>query len=147
MTARLSSYWRRTVTSVTAPNCSAGLATTQPHPLGRPDWKRTVVFTISNDSSARPRHHLLLFNLSDLRVVANALKPFDGHRLFKSGQHVNGQLIAGGPKTVLAQIKRIRDEIGAGIVALTFASGGERDQTLRAMELFGLKVLPHLHEL
>lgn len=58
----------------------------------------------------------------------------------------NGQLLAGGPETVLAQIARIRNEIGAGILDLTFVPGGGRDRTLRSIELFGTQVLPRLRD-
>jgi len=57
-----------------------------------------------------------------------------------------GQVIVGGPETVLAQVRRIRDELGAGIVDLVVgAQLGER--TLHSIELFGTKVLPRLREL
>ncbi|HXM56566.1 MAG TPA: LLM class flavin-dependent oxidoreductase [Candidatus Dormibacteraeota bacterium] len=54
-----------------------------------------------------------------------------------------GQLLAGGPDTVLAQARRIRDELGAGILELVFQPMG-REKTLRAIELFGRSVLPSL---
>jgi len=57
-----------------------------------------------------------------------------------------GQVIVGGPDTVLAQVRRIRDELGAGILDLVIgAQLGER--TLRSIELFGTKVLPRMREL
>jgi alkanesulfonate monooxygenase SsuD/methylene tetrahydromethanopterin reductase-like flavin-dependent oxidoreductase (luciferase family) len=56
-----------------------------------------------------------------------------------------GQVIVGGPETVLAQVRRIRDELGAGVLDLVVgAQLGER--TLRSIELFGKKVLPCLRE-
>jgi alkanesulfonate monooxygenase SsuD/methylene tetrahydromethanopterin reductase-like flavin-dependent oxidoreductase (luciferase family) len=56
-----------------------------------------------------------------------------------------GQVIVGGPDTVLAQVRRIRDELGAGILDLVVgAQLGER--TLRSIELFGTKVLPRIRE-
>jgi alkanesulfonate monooxygenase SsuD/methylene tetrahydromethanopterin reductase-like flavin-dependent oxidoreductase (luciferase family) len=57
-----------------------------------------------------------------------------------------GQLLAGGPDRVLSQIKWIRDELGTGILDLGFSPVG-RDKTLHAIELFGTKVLPRMHEL
>jgi alkanesulfonate monooxygenase SsuD/methylene tetrahydromethanopterin reductase-like flavin-dependent oxidoreductase (luciferase family) len=57
-----------------------------------------------------------------------------------------GQILVGGPETVLKQIKRIRDELGAGILDLAVASQ-LGDKTLSAIELFGTKVLPRMHEL
>jgi len=56
-----------------------------------------------------------------------------------------GQLLAGGPDTVLAQARRIRDELGAGILELVF-SPMSRERTLHAIELFGTRVLPRLRE-
>jgi alkanesulfonate monooxygenase SsuD/methylene tetrahydromethanopterin reductase-like flavin-dependent oxidoreductase (luciferase family) len=56
-----------------------------------------------------------------------------------------GQLLAGGPDTVLAQARRIRDELGAGILEVVF-SPIARERTLHAIELFGTCVLPRLRE-
>jgi alkanesulfonate monooxygenase SsuD/methylene tetrahydromethanopterin reductase-like flavin-dependent oxidoreductase (luciferase family) len=57
-----------------------------------------------------------------------------------------GQVIVGGPETALAQVRRIRDELGAGILDLVVGVQlGER--TLRSIELFGTKVLPRMREL
>jgi alkanesulfonate monooxygenase SsuD/methylene tetrahydromethanopterin reductase-like flavin-dependent oxidoreductase (luciferase family) len=57
-----------------------------------------------------------------------------------------GQLLAGGPDRVWSQIQWIREELGAGILDLTFAPVG-RDKTMHAIELFGTKVLPRMHDL
>ena len=56
-----------------------------------------------------------------------------------------GQLLAGGPDTVLAQARRIRDELGAGVLEVVF-SPMARERTLHAIELFGTRVLPRLRE-
>jgi len=57
-----------------------------------------------------------------------------------------GQIIVGAPDSVLSQVRRIRDEIGAGVIDLVVgAQLGEK--TLRSIELFGTKILPHLREL
>jgi alkanesulfonate monooxygenase SsuD/methylene tetrahydromethanopterin reductase-like flavin-dependent oxidoreductase (luciferase family) len=57
-----------------------------------------------------------------------------------------GQVIVGGPDTVLAQVRRIRDELGAGILDLVVGVQlGER--TMHSIELFGSKVLPQVREL
>ena len=56
-----------------------------------------------------------------------------------------GQVIVGGPETVLAQVRRIRDELGAGILDLVVGVQlGER--TMRSIELFGSQVLPRMRE-
>jgi alkanesulfonate monooxygenase SsuD/methylene tetrahydromethanopterin reductase-like flavin-dependent oxidoreductase (luciferase family) len=57
-----------------------------------------------------------------------------------------GQALCGGPETVLKGIEWIQRELGAGIIELIFVSPG-RDKALRALELFGRRVLPRLHEL
>lgn len=56
-----------------------------------------------------------------------------------------GQLLAGSPDTVLAQARRIRDELGAGILELVFSPLG-RERTLQSIELFGTRVLPRLRD-
>jgi alkanesulfonate monooxygenase SsuD/methylene tetrahydromethanopterin reductase-like flavin-dependent oxidoreductase (luciferase family) len=56
-----------------------------------------------------------------------------------------GQVIVGSPETALNQIRRIRDELGAGII--DFVVGvqlGER--TMRSIELLGSKVLPRMRD-
>ena len=57
-----------------------------------------------------------------------------------------GQLITGGPESVLSQIRALRDDLGAGILEVIFQPVG-RDKMLRSMELFGEKVLPRMREL
>jgi alkanesulfonate monooxygenase SsuD/methylene tetrahydromethanopterin reductase-like flavin-dependent oxidoreductase (luciferase family) len=52
----------------------------------------------------------------------------------------------GGPDTIIEQIQRCRDEIGAGVIDLSLTSPGSRDLGLltRSLELFGTKVLPRI---
>ena len=57
-----------------------------------------------------------------------------------------GQLLVGSPDTVLKQIVRIRDELGAGLLDLVVASQ-LGDKTAQGIELFGTKVLPRMQEL
>jgi alkanesulfonate monooxygenase SsuD/methylene tetrahydromethanopterin reductase-like flavin-dependent oxidoreductase (luciferase family) len=57
-----------------------------------------------------------------------------------------GQLLVGSPATVLKQICTIRDALGCGILDLIFQPVG-RDKTLKAIELFGTKVLPRMRDL
>jgi alkanesulfonate monooxygenase SsuD/methylene tetrahydromethanopterin reductase-like flavin-dependent oxidoreductase (luciferase family) len=57
-----------------------------------------------------------------------------------------GQLLAGSPETVIAQIRNIKEKLGAGILDLSLLTVG-RDKALRAIELFGTKVLPRMHEM
>jgi alkanesulfonate monooxygenase SsuD/methylene tetrahydromethanopterin reductase-like flavin-dependent oxidoreductase (luciferase family) len=57
-----------------------------------------------------------------------------------------GQLLAGSPDSILAQLKWVQDQLGAGIVDLIFAPVG-RDKILKAIDLFGTQVLPRMREL
>ena len=52
----------------------------------------------------------------------------------------------GGPDTIIEQIQRCRDEIGAGVIDLSLTSPSSRDMALltRSLELFGTKVLPRI---
>jgi alkanesulfonate monooxygenase SsuD/methylene tetrahydromethanopterin reductase-like flavin-dependent oxidoreductase (luciferase family) len=53
----------------------------------------------------------------------------------------------GGPDTVVDQIRRCRAESGAGVIDLMFqVTGGDVDVLMRALEIFGKKVLPRIHE-
>ena len=55
----------------------------------------------------------------------------------------------GSPGTVVGQIKRCREEVGAGVVDLMFQTPGSGDLSLLmdALELFGKKVLPHIRDI
>jgi len=57
-----------------------------------------------------------------------------------------GQLLLGSPETVLAQIRSIQAELGAGILDLVFQPMA-RDKMLASIELCGTRVLPRMHEL
>jgi alkanesulfonate monooxygenase SsuD/methylene tetrahydromethanopterin reductase-like flavin-dependent oxidoreductase (luciferase family) len=58
-----------------------------------------------------------------------------------------GQIVCGSPPTVIAQLRRIQAEVGAGIVDLSFQSGAMPfEPALRSLELFGRDVLPCLHD-
>ena len=58
----------------------------------------------------------------------------------------NGQLLAGKPETVIAQIASIQQQLGAGVLDLIFTSPGQ-DKTRHAIELFGTQVLPRIRDL
>jgi alkanesulfonate monooxygenase SsuD/methylene tetrahydromethanopterin reductase-like flavin-dependent oxidoreductase (luciferase family) len=78
---------------------------------------------------------------SDLRGQRGRLVPRDLKERIELGQ-----ILVGGPDTVLAQVRRIRDEIGAGILDLTLgAQLGEK--TTRSIKLFGREVLPRMRDL
>jgi alkanesulfonate monooxygenase SsuD/methylene tetrahydromethanopterin reductase-like flavin-dependent oxidoreductase (luciferase family) len=52
----------------------------------------------------------------------------------------------GGPDEILAQLKQCREQIGCGVVDLSFQTPGSEhpDELMEALELFGKKVLPHI---
>jgi alkanesulfonate monooxygenase SsuD/methylene tetrahydromethanopterin reductase-like flavin-dependent oxidoreductase (luciferase family) len=55
----------------------------------------------------------------------------------------------GSPDTVVEQVRRARDVIGAGVLDLSLHPPGSRDvePLLRALELFGKKVLPRIRDI
>jgi alkanesulfonate monooxygenase SsuD/methylene tetrahydromethanopterin reductase-like flavin-dependent oxidoreductase (luciferase family) len=57
-----------------------------------------------------------------------------------------GQLLAGSPDTVFKQIRTIQREVGAGILDVSFQPVS-REKSLRAIDLFGTRVLPRLRDL
>ncbi|MBN9084857.1 MAG: hypothetical protein BGP04_26600 [Rhizobiales bacterium 62-17] len=54
-----------------------------------------------------------------------------------------GQILLGGPDTVLKQIENIKRELGAGVIDFTVAHQ-MGDKTVRSIELLGEKVLPRI---
>src|SRR3984893_4457983 len=66
--------------------------------------------------------------------------------------HVNRVLpinFCGGPDEIVAQLKQCREQIGAGVVDLSFQTPGSEhpDQLMEALELFGKNVLPHIRDI
>jgi alkanesulfonate monooxygenase SsuD/methylene tetrahydromethanopterin reductase-like flavin-dependent oxidoreductase (luciferase family) len=56
-----------------------------------------------------------------------------------------GSIICGGPESVIRQIRRLRDEIGCGVINLTAKVGNLPDAVVRrGMELFRERVVPEL---
>jgi len=55
----------------------------------------------------------------------------------------------GGPDEIVAQLKQCREQIGAGVVDLSFQTPGSEhpDRLVEALELFGKKVLPHIRDI
>jgi alkanesulfonate monooxygenase SsuD/methylene tetrahydromethanopterin reductase-like flavin-dependent oxidoreductase (luciferase family) len=55
----------------------------------------------------------------------------------------------GSPDTVVEQVRRCRDEVGAGVLDLSLHPPGSRDvdPLMRALELFGKKVLPRIRDI
>jgi alkanesulfonate monooxygenase SsuD/methylene tetrahydromethanopterin reductase-like flavin-dependent oxidoreductase (luciferase family) len=57
-----------------------------------------------------------------------------------------GQLLAGGPETVIEQIRAIHESLGCGVLDLIFQPVA-RDTSLKAIDLFGSRVLPRIRDL
>lgn len=55
----------------------------------------------------------------------------------------SGQILIGGPETVIKQIRRVKEELGAGILDLT-AAIQIGDKTTKSIELMSEKVLPEI---
>jgi alkanesulfonate monooxygenase SsuD/methylene tetrahydromethanopterin reductase-like flavin-dependent oxidoreductase (luciferase family) len=55
----------------------------------------------------------------------------------------------GGPDEIITQLKEARQQIGCGVVDLSFQTPGSEhpDALMEALELFGKKVLPHIREI
>jgi len=78
---------------------------------------------------------------ADKRNVAGEARP----------ANVGGVLpttFVGGPDSIIDQIKRCRDEVGAGVLDLSLhpPGSGDVDALMGAIDLFGRKVLPHIRE-
>jgi hypothetical protein len=58
-----------------------------------------------------------------------------------------GTLLCGGPRSVVAQVARLREEIGCGIVEVSFAAPmGSVEAKQQAMTLFAREVMPALKD-
>jgi alkanesulfonate monooxygenase SsuD/methylene tetrahydromethanopterin reductase-like flavin-dependent oxidoreductase (luciferase family) len=86
--------------------------------------------------------------------VANALLELDTRNIAGESRppSVNRALpinFVGGPDTVVEQIRRCREQTGAGIVDLGFNTPGssDPDQLMAALDLFGRKVLPRIRDI
>jgi alkanesulfonate monooxygenase SsuD/methylene tetrahydromethanopterin reductase-like flavin-dependent oxidoreductase (luciferase family) len=55
----------------------------------------------------------------------------------------------GGPDEIVAQLQEAREQIGCGVVDLSFQTPGSDhpDELMEALELFGKKVLPHIRDI
>jgi alkanesulfonate monooxygenase SsuD/methylene tetrahydromethanopterin reductase-like flavin-dependent oxidoreductase (luciferase family) len=115
-------------------------------------------------ATARPRvegHHLAAGMLKANRLVAEAgffgpRNPELLQRFQSMGTHAPlsleeqlalGMLLCGSPDTVLAQLRHIHQELGAGVVSLNFETGGTDEQTQSTMRRFAEEVLPAMRDL
>jgi alkanesulfonate monooxygenase SsuD/methylene tetrahydromethanopterin reductase-like flavin-dependent oxidoreductase (luciferase family) len=58
-----------------------------------------------------------------------------------------GMLLCGKPETVVAQLRRLRQELGAGVVSLNFETAASTQETESTIQRFARDVLPAMHEL
>jgi alkanesulfonate monooxygenase SsuD/methylene tetrahydromethanopterin reductase-like flavin-dependent oxidoreductase (luciferase family) len=87
--------------------------------------------------------------------VAAALLELDQRTVAGQGRrpaNVNRALpinFCGGPDEIVAQLKDAREQIGSGVVDLSFQTPGAEgpDALMEAIELFGKKVLPHIRDI
>jgi alkanesulfonate monooxygenase SsuD/methylene tetrahydromethanopterin reductase-like flavin-dependent oxidoreductase (luciferase family) len=87
--------------------------------------------------------------------VAAALLELDQRNVAGEGRrpaNVNRALpinFCGGPDEIVAQLKVAREQIGCGVVDLSFHTPGSEDPgaLTEALELFGKKVLPHIRDI
>jgi alkanesulfonate monooxygenase SsuD/methylene tetrahydromethanopterin reductase-like flavin-dependent oxidoreductase (luciferase family) len=79
----------------------------------------------------------------DARNIAGAAAPSPG-----LGAGLPTTFI-GSPDTVVEQVRRCRDEVGAGVLDVLLQPAGSTDVDLlmRSLELFGRKVLPRIRDI
>jgi hypothetical protein len=58
-----------------------------------------------------------------------------------------GTLLCGSPDSIVAQLRHIRAELGAGVISLNFETGGSDAQTEATIRRFAKDVLPTMREL
>jgi alkanesulfonate monooxygenase SsuD/methylene tetrahydromethanopterin reductase-like flavin-dependent oxidoreductase (luciferase family) len=58
-----------------------------------------------------------------------------------------GTMIAGSPKTVVKQIKRLREEIGCGVLNLIFDRSGPPAGKIKSIKMFAKEVMPEVRPL
>jgi alkanesulfonate monooxygenase SsuD/methylene tetrahydromethanopterin reductase-like flavin-dependent oxidoreductase (luciferase family) len=91
--------------------------------------------------SPSPRVRDALLQLDSRNVAGEARRPNVG-----GAQPTN---FVGGPDTVVEQINRCRNEVGAGVIDLMFQipASGDLGFLMRSLELFGKKVLPRVRDI
>jgi len=89
----------------------------------------------------RPRVRDALLQLDSRNVAGEARTPNVGGALATN--------FLGGPDRIVEQIKRCREEAGAGVIDLMFQIPGSSGLSflMRSLELFGKKVLPRIREI
>jgi alkanesulfonate monooxygenase SsuD/methylene tetrahydromethanopterin reductase-like flavin-dependent oxidoreductase (luciferase family) len=66
----------------------------------------------------------------------------------RDGVRALGVQFCGSPATVVEQLRRLRHEVGVGVVDFVFQRAAvSHERVLRSLELFGREVLPRMREL
>jgi len=116
-------------------------------PAGRrPRW--AALPSTSKASSGTTRNSALkgevaatLLEVDQRNVAGEGRRPANVNRVLP----IN---FCGGPDEIVAQLKEAREQIGCGVVDLSFQTPGSEhpDELVEALELFGKKVLPHIRD-
>ena len=69
------------------------------------------------------------------------------HKVTLEGAIELGTVICGGPATVLKQIRRLREEIGCGVLNLIFERACPPEEKMSSIQLFAKEVMPEAHTL
>ena len=98
-------------------------------------YPREAVFPLKAEVGAA------LLELDQRNVAGEGTRPANVNRALP----IN---FCGGPDEIVAQLKKAREQIGCGVVDLSFQTPGSEhpDQLMEALELFGKEVLPHIRE-
>jgi hypothetical protein len=90
----------------------------------------------------KPEVGAALLELDQRNVAGEGRRPANVNRALP----IN---FCGGPDEILAQLKQCREQIGAGVVDLSFQTPGSEhpDELMEALELFGKKLLPHIRDI
>jgi alkanesulfonate monooxygenase SsuD/methylene tetrahydromethanopterin reductase-like flavin-dependent oxidoreductase (luciferase family) len=99
-------------------------------------YPREAVFPLKAEVGAA------LLELDQRNVAGEGRRPANVNRALP----IN---FCGGPDEIVAQLKQCREQIGAGVVDLSFQTPGSEDpdELMEALELFGKKVLPQIRDI
>jgi len=111
---------------------------------------RAGVESLFNDYLFQPTEMLLPPGYMSIASFKNTLKLRTGLAARPRGQTfddlmANGTVVVGSPKTVRAQLERVREKTGFGSLVAMLQFGVLNDElTRRNMEMFAAEVMPHL---
>src|SRR5271169_6394553 len=99
-------------------------------------YPREAVFPLKAEVGAA------LLELDQRNVAGEGRRPANVNRALP----IN---FCGGPDEIVAQLQQAREQIGCGVVDLSFQTPGSEDpdELMEALELFGKKVLPHIRDI